>query len=135
MLNAKQWNYVNLGLKDRFKGVYYYEEGKYYTVLVDSSQCQTMSLYGLKFDDEQKAEFFIDRDMYYDKYQFDILLHKNKIMIAPRTIKGILKIDCGKNEEMAKKAVRTLRLQYIKHLNNQKLNEKSEKKDFGGMKF
>ncbi|MFQ6724229.1 MAG: hypothetical protein ACLRFE_02725 [Clostridia bacterium] len=135
MLNPKQWNYVNLGLKDRFKGIYCYQKGKRYIVLVDSSQCQTMSLYGLKFDDEQKAEYFMNCNMYYDKYEFDVLLHNKSIMIEPRTIKGILEIDCGKNEEMAKKVVRTLRLQFINHLNKQKQAEKSEKKDFKGMEF
>lgn len=141
MLNPKQLSYVNLGLQDRCKCVYYCQEGKDYVVCIDSNNDKTASsvVYGIKFENTSKAKSFVEKYMVYDNYEFDVFTHDNEIIIDPRTIDGKLRIECGLNEEMAKKLVKRFRKQNIIRLNIQKRTEKSASKDarcdFRGMKF
>jgi len=142
MLNIKQASYINLGLDNRIKCAYYCKEGKEYVVYINSNNDKTTSsvIYGIKFEDNHKAEYFAKNYIIYDNCEFDILITlDSNIIIDPRTIDGILKIKCGQNEEMAKKLVKRFRKQNIELLNRQKRTEKSAKedaeRDFRGMKF
>ena len=60
MLSPKQASYINLGLQDRLKCVYYCPEDKDYVVYINSNNDKTISsvIYGIKFEDNQKAEYF-----------------------------------------------------------------------------
>ena len=135
MLNLKQLSYVNLGLQDRFKCAYYSQHEDGYYVFINSSRCRGMYLFGIKFEQPGKAKYFADNYMKYDKYDFDVILQRNNLMIAPKTINGVIQIDCQQNEEIAKKLVKVFRSQFMQHLNNQKIIEKINKKDSKGLQF
>lgn len=137
MLNPKEWNYVNLGLDNNYKCVYCRQQGNRYMVLIDTAKCKMVrtSIYNLKFEDEEKANDFAKRYISYNKYEFDVVVEGNCVIIEPISIRGIAQIDCGQNKEMAKKLVKTLRLQFMKYCRRQILNEKNRKKDFKGLQF
>lgn len=137
MLNIKQARYINLGLDNRTKCAYYCKEGKDYVVCIDSNNDKTASsvVYGLKFEDNAKAECFVEKYIIYDECEFEVFVHDNEIIIDPRTIDGKLRIECGLNEEMAKKLVKRLRKQNVIRLNIQNRTEKKAREDFKGMKF
>ena len=141
MLNPKQVRYINSGLDNRYKCAYYCQEGKDYVVYIDSNNDRTASsvVYGIKFENAEKAKYFTEKYIIYDICEFDVFVHDIEVIIDPRTIDGKLKIECGLNEEMAKKLVKRFRKQNIERLNRQKRTEKSEKedaeRDCRGMKF
>lgn len=137
MLNPKQMAYINLGLQDRFKCAYYYQHKENYFVVIDSERCEdaNLPLYRLKFADNKKAEYFASRYIECKEYEFDVFTHKEDLYIEPRVIDGMLKIDCGQNEGMAKKMVKRFRTQYIEKLNRCKYNKSDDKKDFKGIQF
>lgn len=139
MLNPKQWNYVNLGLKDSSKGIYYWKGKELNFVYIDNSKLKTTAVYGLKFGNAEKAQYFAEDYITYDECCFDVFAHNDEIIIDTRRIDGQLEINCGENEEMAKKLVKRLRTQYVERLNREKQTEKSASKDakhdFRGMKL
>ena len=141
MINIKQARYINLGLDNRTKCAYYCKEGKDYVVYIDSDHDKTASsvVYGIKFENAEKAKCFAEKYIIYDRCEFDVFVHDNEIIIDPRTIDGKLKIECGLNEEMAKKLVKRFRKQNIIRLNRQERTEKraieDATRDFKGMKF
>lgn len=135
MLNPKQACYINLGLKDSYKGIYYWHGKEVNVVHIDSIKLKTTAIHGIKFKNDEKAKYFAENYITYDEYYFDVFAYREDVIIEPKRIDGQLQIDCGKNEEMAKKLVKRLRTQYIERLNRNKQNERSDKKDFKGMKF
>ena len=141
MLSPKQASYINLGLQDRFKCAYYSKHKKNYFVYIDSRNDKNASsvVYGIKFEDNEKAKYFAEEYIIYDECEFDVFAHDRDLIIEPRTIDGTLKIECGQNEEMAKKLVKRFRTQNIERINRQNRTEKTAGKsvsqDFKGMKF
>lgn len=139
MLNPKQARYINLGLKDWSKGIYYWKGKELNFVYIDNSKLKTTAVYGLKFGNAEKAKYFAEKYIIYDVCGFDVFTHDNEIIIEARRIDGRLQINCGANEKMAQKLVKRLRTQYVDRLNREKQTEKSASKDakhdFRGMKF
>ena len=83
----------------------------------------------------EKAKYFVENYITYDKCYFDVFSHNEEIIIEARRIDGKLQINCGANEKMAQKLVKRLRTQYIERLNREKQDEKSVREDFRGMRF
>jgi hypothetical protein len=139
MLNPKQASYVNLGLKDWSKGIYYTGGEVLNLVYIDTSRLKTTPLCCIKFENSERAQYFAEDYISYDKCYFDVFAHNEEIIIEARRIDGRLQINCGENEKMAQKLVKKLRTQYIERLNREKQAEKSAredlKQDFRGMKF
>ena len=130
----KQLCYINLGLQDSSKSVYYLQCGdnRDYVVFVDSGNCENanMPIYTIDFQDNHSAARFAYFNMQYDKQEFNIFVEYKRIVIEPRTVEGVLKIDCRDNEEVAKKFVKMFREQYIRKLDMCKQSHKNKKDDF-----
>lgn len=135
MLNPKQISYINVGLKDSYKGIYYWHGKEVNVVHIDSIKLKTTAIYGIKFKNDEKAKYFAKNHITYDEDYFDVFAYHEDVIIEPKRIDGQLIINCGENEEMAKKLVKRLRNQYIERLNRHKRSEKNAKKDFKGMEF
>lgn len=139
MLSPKQSTYVNLGLKDWSKGIYYTGGKVLNLVYIDTSKLNTTPVYCIKFENSERAQYFAEDYIIYDKCFFDVFTHNEEIIIESRRIDGRLQINCGENEKMAQKLVKRLRTQYVERLNREKQDEKSAKedaeRDFRGMKF
>lgn len=135
MLNPKQASYVNLGLKDSSKGIYYWHGKEVNFVHIETSRLKTTPIYCIKFENSERAQYFAEDYITYDKCYFDVFAHNEQIIIESRRIDGILLINCGENEKMAQKLVKRLRTQYIERLNREKQAEKSAREDFRGVKF
>ena len=121
--------YINLGLQDTSKSVYYikHKHNGNYVVCVDSGNCENanMPIYTIGFQDNPSAARFAYFNMQYDKQEFNIFVEGNGIIIEPRTIEGVLKIDCRDSEEVAKKFVKMFREQYIRKLDMCKQSHKN----------
>ena len=135
MLNPKQLSYINLGLKDNSKGIYYWHGKEVNLVHIETSRLKTTPIYCIKFENRERAKYFTEHYITYDKCYFDVFAHNEQIIIESRIIDGTLLINCGENEEMAQKLVKRLRTQYVERLNREKQTEKSAKQDFKGMQF
>ena len=108
-------------------------------VYIDTSKLNTTPVYCIKFENSERAQYFAEDYITYDKCFFDVFAHNEQIIIESRRIDGKLQINCGANEKMAQKLVKRLRTQYVERLNREKQDEKSAKKDaerdFRGMEF
>ncbi len=137
MLNFSQKSYINLGLQDRSKCSYYWSSKEINIVYIDSRNDKNNGsvVYGIKFEDVNKAKYFLENYIIYDKCYFSVFTHDKEIIIEPIRVDGILKIHCGKNVEMAKKLVKRFRFQNIERVYRDKHAMKSEKQDFKGIKF
>ncbi|MBQ8522205.1 MAG: hypothetical protein IJ458_00900 [Clostridia bacterium] len=135
MLNPKQASYVNLGLKDYTKGIYYFHGKEVNLVHIETSKLKTTPTYCIKFENNDKAQYFVENYITYDKCYFDVFAHNEEIIIDSRRIDGTLLINCGENEKMAQKLIKRLRTQYVERLNREKQAEKSVREDFRGVKF
>ena len=137
MLSPKQASYINLGLEDSRKCAYYYRGTAKCFVYINSANCKNANLpiYTLKFEDRKSARYFAEHYITHGKYEFDVLVDGDGILLEPIMVDGKLRIDCGENVEMAKKLVKRFRAQYIRKLDMCKRSEKSNKKDFKGIQF
>jgi len=139
MLNPKQASYISLGLKESSKGIYYWHGNEVNLVHIETSKLKTTPIYCIKFENSERAQYFAEHYITYDKCYFDVFTHNEEIIIESRRIDGELQINCGANEKMAQKLVKRLRTQYVERLNREKQDEKSAKedaeRDFRGMKF
>ena len=135
MLTPKQWNYVNIGLYDCAKGIYYLHLTEENFVYIDTYKCNTTPQYCIKFKNREKAREFIENYIVYNKSQFEVSICRSEVTITPQMPNVNLRIDCLDNEEMAKKLVKMLRKQYIKQLSDDKKDERNSKKDFKGIEF
>ncbi len=139
MLNPKLASYVNLGLKDWSKGIYYTGGEVLNLVYIDTSRLKTTPVCCIKFENAERAKYFAEDYITYDKSYFDVFVHNDEIIIESRRVDGRLKINCGENEEMAKKLVKRLKTQYIERLSREKQDAKSDNKarknDFKGMQL
>ena len=137
MLNPKQASYINLGLQDSSKGIYYWRGRTMCFVYIDNSKLKTKPVYCIKFEDNERAKYFAEDYIVYDELEnlFELFVYKERVNIKGLGSSGQLEINCGENEEMAKKLVKSLRTQYVESLIVEKREKKSAKKDFRGMKF
>lgn len=130
----KQLKYIYLGLKDKSKCVYYlqHRENGNYAVFVDNFNCENaiVPTYTIYFADEQSAKRFACFNMEYDKDRFNVFVKGKDIIIEPKTVKGILKIDCEYDEMISKKFVKMFREQYILKLDKCKQSNERKKDDF-----
>ena len=128
MLNPKQASYINMGLKDTSKGIYYWHGKEVDLVQIDTLKLKTTPIFGIKFENDEKAKYFAENYMTYDKCYFDVFAYKADVIIEPRRIDGILIINCGKNEEMAKK-LEDASTEEIKELSKEQMSVGSQKED------
>ena len=137
MLNLKKSIYINTGLQDRSKCSYYWAGKEMYIVYIDSrnDKNQGSVVYGIKFKDAESAKYFADNYIIYDKCYFDVFTYNNEVIIEPIRVDGVLKINCGENEQIAKKLVIRFRTQNLDRLYRNKQTKKSAKQDFQGIMF
>ncbi len=135
MLNPKQASYINLGLQDSSKGIFYWRGRTMCFVYIDNSKLKTRPVYCIKFENNERAKYFAEDYIDYDENCFELFVYKERVNIKGLGSSGQLEINCGENEEMAKKLVKRLRKQYIESLIVEKIEKKRAKKDFRGMKF
>ncbi len=138
MLSLKQANYIHSGLHDNRRCSYY----KSYNideilVFIDSRNDKNLGsvIYGINFENAEKAKYFAENCITYDECYFDVFTHGKTIIIEPIRVDGVLKIRCGSNEELAKKLVKKFRAQNIERLNRAKQAKKSARQDFKGIEF
>ena len=135
MLSPKQASYINLGLQDSSKGIYYWRGITMCFVYIDNAKLKSRPVYCIKFENNERAKYFAEDYIDYYECCFELFVYKERVNIKGLGSSGQLEINCGENEEMAKKLVKSLRTQYVESLIVEKREKKSAKKDFRGMKF
>ena len=130
----KQLRYIKWGLQDMSKCVYYvqHKDNGNYVVFLDSNNCENVNLpiYGIVFEDDNSAAYFAHFNIKYDKKEFNIFVQRNGVIIEPKTIDGVLKIDCENDEMLARKLVKMFREQYVRKLDMCKQANKDKNVDF-----